>query len=113
MWLPYIIYYSVKHVGAGLLPVMLFAGNGLWAYPLDGYSDSGIPRDWMLSAMLNSVAIVEYPTAEQDLYYRVVVMSNVLYQNSAGVHQTLATRRHRFIQQFHQSENDSRKRVSN
>ncbi len=48
--------------------------------------------------MLNSVAIVESPAAERQLFYMVVVMSNVLRKNSAVVHQTLATRLHRLLE---------------
>lgn len=51
--------------------------------------------------MLNSVAIIEAPAADRQLYYMVVVMSNVLRQNSAVVHQTLATRIHRMLEKFH------------
>jgi hypothetical protein len=51
--------------------------------------------------MLNSVAIIEAPAAGRQLYYMVVVMSNVLRQNSAVVHQTLATRLHRMLEDFH------------
>ena len=48
--------------------------------------------------MLNSVAIVESPAAERQLFYMVVVMSNVLRKNSAVVHQTLATRLQRMLE---------------
>ena len=51
--------------------------------------------------MLNSVAIVESPAAERKLFYMVAVMSNVLRKNSAVVHQTLATRLHRLIENYH------------
>jgi hypothetical protein len=51
--------------------------------------------------MLNSVAIIEAPAADRQLYYMVVVMSNVLRENSAVVHQTLATRIHRMLEKFH------------
>ena len=51
--------------------------------------------------MLNSVAIVESPAADRQLYYMVVVMSNVLRKNSAVVHQTLATRLHRMLEAHH------------
>jgi hypothetical protein len=51
--------------------------------------------------MLNSVAIIEAPAAEPQLYYMVVVMSNVLRKNSAVVHQTLATRIHRMLQKYY------------
>jgi hypothetical protein len=51
--------------------------------------------------MLNSVAIVEAPAADPQLYYMVVVMSNVLRKNSAVVHQTLATRIHRMLQAYY------------
>jgi hypothetical protein len=51
--------------------------------------------------LLNSVAIVEYPAGERQLYYLVVVMSNVLKKNSAVVHQTLATRIHRLVEAMH------------
>jgi len=50
--------------------------------------------------MLNSVAIIEAPAADPQLYYMVVVMSNVLRKNSAVVHQTLATRIHRMLQAY-------------
>jgi hypothetical protein len=51
--------------------------------------------------MLNSVAIIEAPAADRQLYYMVVVMSNVLRKNSAVVHQTLATRLHRMLEAYH------------
>ena len=51
--------------------------------------------------MLNSVAIIEAPAADPQLYYMVVVMSNVLRKNSAVAHQTLATRIHRMLQKFY------------
>ncbi len=50
---------------------------------------------------LNSVAIIEAPAADRQLYYMVVVMSNVLRENSAVVHQTLATRIHRMLEKFY------------
>ncbi len=53
--------------------------------------------------MLNSVAIIESPAAERKLYYMVAVMSNVLRKNSAVVHQTLATRLHRLIENYHKN----------
>jgi hypothetical protein len=52
--------------------------------------------------MLNSVAIIESPAAERKLFYMVAVMSNVLRKNSAVVHQTLATRLHGLIKNYHQ-----------
>ena len=48
--------------------------------------------------MLNSVAIVESPASDRQLFYMVVVMSNVLRKNSAVVHQTLATRLQRMLE---------------
>ncbi len=51
--------------------------------------------------MLNSVAIVEAPAADRQLYYMVVVMSNVLRKNSAVAHQTLATRIHRMLEKYY------------
>jgi hypothetical protein len=51
--------------------------------------------------MLNSVAIIEAPATDRQLYYMVVVMSNVLRKNSAVVHQTLATRIHRMLEEFY------------
>ncbi|MGD9227836.1 MAG: serine hydrolase [Desulfobacterales bacterium] len=51
--------------------------------------------------MLNSVAIIEAPATDRQLYYMVVVMSNVLRKNSAVAHQTLATRIHRMLQAYH------------
>jgi len=54
-----------------------------------------------ITNMLNSVAIIEAPAADRQLYYMVVVMSNVLRKNSAVVHQTLATRIHRMLEKFY------------
>jgi hypothetical protein len=51
--------------------------------------------------MLNSVAIIEAPATDRQLYYMVVVMSNVLRKNSAVVHQTLAKRIHRMLEEFY------------
>ncbi len=51
--------------------------------------------------LLNSVAIVEAPAADRQLYYMVVVMSNVLRKNSAVAHQTLATRIHRMLEKYY------------
>lgn len=50
---------------------------------------------------MNSVAIIESPPEEGDLYYMVVLVSNVLRQNSAVEHQSLATGIHRLMQQAH------------
>ncbi len=50
---------------------------------------------------MNSVAIVESPARERQLHYLVVVMSNVLRENSAVAHQTLAMRVHRLIEAYH------------
>jgi hypothetical protein len=51
--------------------------------------------------MLNPVTIIEASTADPQLYYMVVVMSNVLRKNSAVVHQTLATRIDRMLQNYY------------
>jgi hypothetical protein len=51
--------------------------------------------------MLNSVAIIEAPADQRQLYYMVVVMSNVLRKNSAVAHQTLATRIHRMLEKYY------------
>lgn len=49
--------------------------------------------------LLNSVAIVESPAgADDQLFYLVVVSSNVLKENSSVAHQTLALRLHRLIE---------------
>ena len=50
---------------------------------------------------MNSVAIVESPPEEGSLYYMVIVISNILRQNSAVEHQTLGTRIHRLMQKKH------------
>ncbi len=50
---------------------------------------------------MNSVAIVESPPEEGSLYYMVIVISNVLRQNSAVDHQTMGTRIHRLMQKEH------------
>ncbi|WP_246540035.1 serine hydrolase [sulfur-oxidizing endosymbiont of Gigantopelta aegis] len=59
---------------------------------------------------MNSVAIIESPEAEGNLYYMVVVISNVLRKNSAVEHQTLATRIHRLMKQAHPVKNASVKK---
>jgi hypothetical protein len=51
--------------------------------------------------MMNSVAIIEAPAGERKLFYMVTLMSNVLRENSAVVHQTLAMRIHRLMQRDH------------
>ncbi len=51
--------------------------------------------------MMNSVAIVEAPASDPRLNYMVVVNSNVLRKNSAGVHQALATAIHKLISKRH------------
>ena len=52
--------------------------------------------------LLNSIAIIESPAgAKQQLFYMVVVTSNVLKQNSSVAHQTLALRLHRLIEKYH------------
>jgi hypothetical protein len=51
--------------------------------------------------MMNSVAIIEAPAGERKLFYMVTLMSNVLRENSAVVHQTLAMRIHRLMQKDH------------
>jgi hypothetical protein len=52
---------------------------------------------------MNSTAIVETKATETtgDLHYIVVVLSNVLRENSAVAHQTLATRIHRMMEKAH------------
>jgi hypothetical protein len=54
--------------------------------------------------LLNSVAIIESPAgAEQQLFYLVVVSSNVLKDNSSVAHQTLALRLQRLIEKRHRA----------
>lgn len=50
---------------------------------------------------MNSVAIVETDEPGRALHYLVVVLSNVLRENSAVAHQTLALRIHRLIESLH------------
>jgi hypothetical protein len=50
---------------------------------------------------MNSVAIVETPAGVKRLFYLATLISNVLYQNSALDHQTLATNIHRMIEADH------------
>jgi len=54
--------------------------------------------------LMNSVAIVEAPAGEANLYYLVALMSNVLRKNSAVDHQTLATEIHKVIEAHHKKE---------
>jgi hypothetical protein len=53
---------------------------------------------------MNSIAIVETPAGENRLHYLVTLISNVLSQNSAVDHQTLATRIQRLIEAAHPPE---------
>ena len=48
--------------------------------------------------LMNSVAIVESPAGEPQMFYLVALTSNVLKKNSAVEHQTLATRLHALLQ---------------
>jgi Beta-lactamase enzyme family len=57
--------------------------------------------------LMNSVAIVESQGEAGRLYYMVVVLSNVLRQNSAVAHQTLATRIHRLLESMHKQPESS------
>lgn len=50
---------------------------------------------------MNSVAIIEQEVDGVELQYMVVVISNILRQNSAVDHQTLGTRIHRLIKKEH------------
>ena len=50
---------------------------------------------------MNSVAIIESPAGENHLKYMVMLLSNVLYKNSAVEHQTLGTWIHRMIEAMH------------
>ena len=50
---------------------------------------------------MNSVAIVESKEPGRELHYLVAVLSNVLRENSAVAHQTLALRIHRLIESLH------------
>lgn len=51
--------------------------------------------------LMNSVAIVETPAGGNRLHYIVTLTSNILKQNSAVAHQTLALRIHRLIEKMH------------
>ncbi len=50
--------------------------------------------------LMNSVAIIETPAGENHLHYIVTLTSNILKQNSAVAHQTLAMRIHRLIEKM-------------
>lgn len=50
---------------------------------------------------MNSVAIVEQVVDGVKLQYMVIVISNVLRQNSAVDHQTLGTQIHRLMKKEH------------
>lgn len=52
--------------------------------------------------LINSVAIIESPAGKPGgLFYMVVMTSNVLKENAALLHQNIATRLHRLIEQRH------------
>ncbi len=50
---------------------------------------------------MNSMAIIESPAADRDLFYIVIVISNVLRKNSAYDHQLMATKIHKMMQAAH------------
>jgi hypothetical protein len=50
---------------------------------------------------MNSIAVVETPAGINRLFYITVLISNVLYKNSAVDHQSLATTIHRLIEADH------------
>ena len=51
--------------------------------------------------LMNSVAIVESPAGNRHLHYIVTLTSNILKENSAVAHQTLAMRIHRLLEKRH------------
>ena len=51
--------------------------------------------------LLNSVAIVEAPAGDRQLFYMVVITTNILKKNAAVLHQSLGTWLHRLIEQRH------------
>ena len=53
---------------------------------------------------MNSLAIIESPAEERDLFYVVIVISNVLRKNSAYAHQLMATKIHKFMRKAHPPE---------
>ena len=61
--------------------------------------------------LMNSVAIIESPAKERKIYYLVALMSNVLRFNSAVDHQTLATRIHRLIENYHKTKFNEAERM--
>ncbi len=50
---------------------------------------------------MNSLAVVESPAGQNQLFYMVALLSNVLRKNSAVDHQTLGTRIHRLLEADH------------
>jgi len=59
------------------------------------------PYHGNLRNYMNSVTIVEEDTGTVQLYYMVVLISNVLRENSAVTHQAMAGEIHRMIRQAH------------
>lgn len=51
--------------------------------------------------LMNSVAIIESPAGNRHLHYIVTLTSNILKENSAVAHQTLAMRIHRLLEKRH------------
>ena len=64
------------------------------------------PYHGNLRNYMNSVTIVEEETESVSLYYIVVLISNVLRENSAVTHQVMAGKIHRLIRQAHGLPND-------
>jgi hypothetical protein len=66
------------------------------------------PYHGNLRNYMNSVTLVEEETGDVSLYYMVVLISNVLRENSAVTHQVMAGNIHRLIRQAHGLTNDAR-----
>ena len=86
-----------SHPALNNAAVYFKSGSLYGCYPQPGYKCGKYKGNRI--NLLNSVVIVESPAgAEQPLFYMVVVSSNVLKENSAVAHQTLALRLHRLIE---------------
>jgi len=84
-----------------LIPAAVYSKSGSWWGCQEEPGFDCRPYHGNLRNYMNSVTLVEQETDSARLYYIVVLISNVLKENSAVTHQTMATRIHELIRTSH------------
>jgi hypothetical protein len=79
----------------------VYSKSGSWWGCMEEPGFNCTPYHGNLRNYMNSVTIVEEDTEAGSLYYMVVLISNVLRENSAETHQVMAGKIHRLIRQAH------------